>query len=171
MTEQTKELELKIQEVRHNYNNQSSYFDQLAAVVPSSQAALQVIERLETAAQGLDVVVEVTRIDEGVPFKSLAEAELSVEDNVGVRREQLAASSGGAKSSILPLYITLTVTGFPVALVEYIDAIEHVQELTVVQKFSISPIVGRVNQAEQEEDDWQLLLTAVFYLQDDGPKE
>jgi hypothetical protein len=163
LAEQIKEIEIRIRDVRNNYESQSVYIDQLASIIPDSRDALQVIERLETATQGLDVQVEVSRIDEGTSLKSVgADSESEVEAT------QAAALDSRKPSGVFPLHITLVVTGPPEALVEYIDVVEHVQELSMVQKFTISPVVPKPGQTEVlNPDRFQLMMTAVFYLQDE----
>ena len=161
--EQIEEVKKRTKEMQDNYNNQKVFVAQLDSVVPQSRNALQVIERLETAAQGLIVKLEVSRIDEGV--------ELNLDG--GAVLEETGAAKPAAKktknnnepgSSIFPLFITVTATGKPEALVEYIDAVEHVQELSYIQKFTLSPASAAVG-ATEVSGDYQLLMTVVFYLQ------
>lgn len=172
LAEQIKETEIRIRDTRNKYESQSVYIDQLASVIPGSRDALQVIERLETATQGLDVQVEVSRIDEGTLLKSIIGRGGS-ESKAGVNTKATASTTPGKEtvSKIFPLHITLAVIGPPEALVKYIDSVEHVQELSMIQKFTISPVIAKPNQmGEANPTHFQLLMTAVFYLQnnDDG---
>lgn len=163
-TEQIDEVQKRTKEVQDNYENQKVFVAQLDSVVPQSRNALQVIERLETATQGLGIDLEVSRIDEGA---GLAEglgggsSEASVPD--GTAEKAKADSEEG--SAIFPLFITVTAIGRPEALVEYVDAVEHVQELSYIQKFTISPQAARAVGGQEPGGSFQLLMTVVFYLQ------
>lgn len=169
LTEQIKETEIRNREIRNKYESQSIYIEQLASVIPGSSDALQVIERLETATQGLDVQVEVSRIDEGTSIKSIIGKDTKLNVEGGITIEETMAVSGEKVSKIFPLYITLIVTGPPEALIDYIDAVEHVQELSMIQKFTLSPRVPKIGQDVQlDQRDFQLLMTAVFYLQNES---
>ena len=171
LTEQIKETEIRTMDIRNKYDIQSIYIKQLASVIPSS--ALQVIERLETATQGLGVQVEVSRIDEGASLKSSAGIGVGSEFGSDKIMPSAIALDNKSKSNVFPLHITLVATGSSQALVEYIDAVEHVQELSMIQKFTISPGTTRFGQAvDQDQNGFQLLMTVVFYLQDNnGTKE
>ena len=142
---------------------------QLDSVVPPSRNALQVIERLETATQGLNVTLEVSRIDEGVALKQGQEVGLEETDQPRTVLPQ-TKNNDERKVSIIPLLITVNATGRPENLVEYIDVVEHVQELSYIQKLTISPAPNKAN-ATENETAFQLLMTVVFYLQGkpDGP--
>jgi|GEM_PF-3079810 hypothetical protein len=167
LTEQIKEVEIKNRDTRNNYESQNVYIDQLTSVIPSSRDALQVIERLETATQGLDVQVDVSRIDEGTSLKSIVDTESGIGNNA--KPAQALVPTTEEISKIFPLHITLVAKGSSDALVEYIDAIEHVQELSMIQKFTISPVTIKTSQTpEQDQSQFQLLMTVVFYLQEEN---
>ena len=161
--EQIEEVKKRTKEMKDNYNNQKIFVAQLDSVVPQSRNALQVIERLETATQGLNVKLEVSRIDEGAELK-LGEGVGPEEPGLVEPVPDLARDNSKPGNSVFPLFITVTVTGKPEALVEYIDVVEHVQELSYIQKFTISPAVSAQN-LTVEDSEFQLLMTVVFYLQ------
>jgi len=164
--EQIEEVRRRIENIQENYDSQRIFIEQLTSVIPQSRDALQVIERLETASQGLDVLLEVSRIDEGLPLRSVEDLQETDETEARSVAEESATVAGGEAGRIFPLYITLTVTGVPEVLIEYIDAIEHVQELSRIQKFTLSPAVSEEEQLTGVESrNFQLLMTVIFYLQ------
>ncbi|HBE90731.1 MAG: hypothetical protein A3E37_03105 [Candidatus Andersenbacteria bacterium RIFCSPHIGHO2_12_FULL_46_9] len=167
--EQVEEVKKRTKEMQENYDNQKVFVAQLDSVVPPSRNALQVIERLETATQGLNVTLEVSRIDEGVALKQGQEVGLEETDQPRTVLPQ-TKNNDERKVSIIPLLITVNATGRPENLVEYIDVVEHVQELSYIQKLTISPAPNKAN-ATENETAFQLLMTVVFYLQGkpDGP--
>jgi hypothetical protein len=167
--EQINEVRKRTKEIQENYDNQKAFVAQLDSVVPPSRNALQVIERLETATQGLDVTLEVSRIDEGVALTQGQEVGL---EEAAQPKAALPKTKNNDEQhvSIIPLFITVNATGRPENLVEYIDAVEHVQELSYIQKLTISPAQAKATVTENV-TDFQLLMTVVFYLQGkpDGP--
>lgn len=167
--EQIEEVRKRTQEMQENYDNQKVFVAQLDSVVPPSRNAIQVIERLETATQGLDVSLQVSRIDEGVALKQSQAAELEEADQPKTTPSK-TSNNDESVVAIVPLFITVNVTGKPEKLVEYIDAVEHVQELSYIQKFTITPAPNKAS-VTGGEPDFQLLMTVVFYLQGkpDGP--
>jgi hypothetical protein len=160
--EQIEEVKKRTEEMQDNYDNQKVFVAQLDSVVPQSRNALQVVERLETATQGLGVSLQVSRIDEGVELKQGEVPTVSAE---AAQPEDDIKVTARERSWIFPLFITITATGRPEALIEYIDAVEHVQELSHIQKFTIAPASGNAISGTQAEGDYQLSMTVVFYLQ------
>ena len=67
--------------------------------------------------------------------------------------------------SLLPLVVKVEVRASPSALLRYIDAVEHVQELTVVKSF----LLERSKNPDKGNDtgtEYILFMDVIFYLQD-----
>lgn len=163
MAEQIEEVKKRTKEMQENYDNQKVFVAQLDSVVPPSRNAIQVIERLETATQGLNVTMQVSRIDEGVALKQSQAVELEEADQPRATPTK-TKNNDEQGVAIVPLFITVNVTGRPEKLIEYIDVVEHVQELAYIQKFTITPALNKAN-VTVDAPDFQLLMTVVFYLQ------
>lgn len=129
----------RIKAAEDNFKEQQALLNQLTAVVPMNRDTIQILERVEGVASQMNLTVEVVGITEGEPY-----------------------SYGGVGSiPIFPLVVAVTALGQPSQLLEYIEAVEHVQELVQVKSFVISPGEGSL---------FSLDMAITFYLQqqDDG---
>lgn len=123
------------EEIRNVGPNQASLLEQAAVAFPASAAAPQIVERLEglAEAQGLSMQLD------------------SIREVAGIVRTQ----------KLVPFDITFTVAGSPRAILTFFDAVEHMQELTQVEKWAME--ANKVPVAGQKV--YRLEMTIRFFLQ------
>ncbi|MFH1354003.1 MAG: hypothetical protein ABIH36_01825 [bacterium] len=138
--QQVAELKSRIEITESNYKKQRASLDQLTAVVPFNRDTIQVLERLESVANQMSMEIDVVGIVEGEPLWS---------------------AGGGA--AVFPLTVSVTTSGKPSQLLDYVEEMEYVQELVQVQSFAITAGNG---------DLFNLDMAVTFYLQqkDNGGK-
>lgn len=164
---QISEIKFRSKEVEDEYEKQKIFLEQLTAVVPLGRETLQVIERLEGLANEVGADIEVKSIKEekvlvvGVRANS---EEQSAKTSRQVSRKK-EAESRKDEPKLLPLVVTVEVRAIPSVLLRYIEAVEHVQELTAVKSFGLEPFKDVVD-GEGNKLEYVLSMEVVFYLQD-----
>lgn len=137
---QTQQLQLAnvaqlTEEIRKPEPAAARLLDQTTVAFPPLGAAPQIVERLEALAAAQALTMRLDSIREVAPL---------------VRTQKL-----------IPFDITLTVVGSPRASLVFLDAVEHMQELTQVEKWNLvatnAPVAG--------EKVYRLEMTVRFFLQ------
>lgn len=137
------QVEERLAAIRQEQQDLQAQLPQLAAIVPEDIATLSRLERLEAVAGTVGVTVEVRGIVEEVADES---------------REGTPAPPGGVV--VFPLAVTVFASGPPTALLDYIDAVEHMEELVHVRSLRLSPAQGGTAAG-----GFDLTAEIVFYLQ------
>jgi len=110
--------------------------EQLAAVAPAAVNTLQVIERMERMAAEYEVLLEIASIEESEAFGQ--------EANVPVQQ-------------LVKLLMTTVLIGEPAALLSWLDAVEHMPELSEAEGM-------RLTYASQS-SAWRMDVRVLFYMQ------
>jgi hypothetical protein len=122
---------------------QAGLFGQLDEVFLPLDSTPQAVERLEQLADLQGVVLEIQNIREETPIGSQS------------------------RNIIIPLRVTLKATGQPDRLLEYIDAIEHVPEVTVVDEWVLRSFLDN-SSGTGTQVIYELSVNIVFYFQPTG---
>jgi hypothetical protein len=158
--------------IREEREMQEAQLPQLAAIVPTDDRALSLLERLEAVASGLGVVVEVRSIVEEPalgadgPTDSPERADAtpvpeSVEEAAGESVSESGSPPVAGGMEIYPLIVTLRASAPPAILLNYVDAVEHMEELVQIRSVRLS-----VDQAiSPGEGIFGLSMEIAFYLQ------
>jgi hypothetical protein len=164
---QINEIKTRSKKIEDEYEKQKIFLEQLTAVVPLSRDTLQVIERLEGLANELGVNIEVKSISEE---KALVIGSKVNKEEVtrSSRRAQVQTVEEEEKDEprLLPLVVEVVVSANASSLLSYIEAVEHVQELTAIRSFSLEPSSNN----EGNESKYFLSMNVIFYLQDHETK-
>ncbi len=139
--EQVAALQGRIAASQAEEEGQRALLDQLSAVVPGSQNTLPILERLESVAQRAGVAIKVKGIREGAAGGSGQEA-----------------PPDQGEAGLLPLAVTVTVTGQPDRLFEYLAGVEHIPELTQVRSLHMGPLPAPAL-------SFEMTMEVIFYLQ------
>lgn len=136
-------LEERLSEIQESSVAQQQLFDQLSVSFPFSDSKPRLVARLEQVGDQYGANVDIQQIGD-------------VEVGVEKSRDE----------SIEEFVVTVRVIGSPDSLFSYLDAVEHLQELTTVESWSI----GRVTSGESLEEfgvvpQFELLVRIIFYLQ------
>lgn len=122
-------------EIRQVNPSQTALLEQATVAFPVVGAVPQIVERLEGLAEAQGLAMQLESIREITPT---------------VRTQKL-----------LPFDMALTVVGSPRAILTFFDAVEHMQELTEVGKWTLEPVtVPAVGQKV-----YRLEMTVRFFLQ------
>jgi len=163
---QISEIMERSKEVEDEYEKQKVFLEQLSAVVPLSRETLQVIERLEGLAKEVGADIQVESIKEGEALV-VGASEDSEETTPSAPRRALKKEEEVKKRDeprLLPLLVTVEIRSNPAVLLRYIEAVEHVQELTTVRSFTLDYSSGA--DGESTESEYTLSMEVIFYLQD-----
>lgn len=136
-------LEARLAEVRQTNNDQQQLLDQLSVVFLPRGETSQVVERLEQLAERHGVVLQILGI-----------TERPVEDTKD-------------RSGIVPVVVTLEGSGLPDQLFSYLDAVEHTQEASLVNSWSVQEV--RNNPGSIPAIVHRLQMSVTFYFQ--SPQE
>src|SRR3989344_1722450 len=146
-------VEQHLAAIQQEQQNQLAQFPQLAAVVPEDKSALSLLERLEEVASALGAAVEVRGIVEEAPLAERAEGEALPE-----------SPAAGGSVTVFPLAVTVTVQAPPAVLLDYIDAVEHMEELVQVRSVRLSADQAGGGNVS----NFGLTMEIIFYLQRHG---
>jgi hypothetical protein len=167
---QVNEVKSRGKEIEDEYEKQKIFLEQLTAVVPLSRETLQVIERLEGLASevGVEVVVESIREEQALLISGAV-----IEDETPVEAPSISSRRGARETKeevkkdepkLLPLVVTIEVRGNPSVLLHYIEAVEHVQELTIVRTLALQSSSVESSSGGSE-SEYALSMEVIFYLQ------
>lgn len=104
-----------VEDVRQVDPAAQALLDQAAIAFPTRASAPQIVERLEALADSQTLSLQLESIRE--------------EPATNTRRQQL-----------IPLVVNLSVAGSPAALLGFLEKVEHMQELTQVDEWSMKPL-------------------------------
>lgn len=114
--QQIEDLNNRINQIKQNQKNQQELLSQLDLIVPTKSSLAQIIERLERVASDRSVRLKISSIKE----------------------DQASSGSATPTLPVSPVTFSAQVTGTAQQLLQYLDSIEHLQELTVVPTWSIT---------------------------------
>ncbi|MEX1997971.1 MAG: hypothetical protein WEA04_04865 [Candidatus Andersenbacteria bacterium] len=138
------DVQARTAQIREINVSQKEFLDQLDVVVPLAGSLSQIIERLERLATDRQLRLSILDIKEDV----LEEA--TDLENIPVQRFR----------------ISLQVTGTPAQLLTYIDAVEHVQELTILEDWSFVAATAPVSfPAPDAVYPYTATMSLLFFLQ------
>lgn len=109
-------LRSRIEQIKKNAVTQEDFLDQVSAAVPARAALPQVIERLERLSADQQTQLEILDISD-VP---------RVNDDV-------------AAIPIRTVRVAIQVKGSAVQVLSVIDSIEHIQEVAMIERWSLNP--------------------------------
>lgn len=113
-SDQITELNRQIDTINQAQQAQSELVNQLDLVVPNRNSLAQVIDRLERLAGERSIGLKITDI-----------------------RDE--PKSSDSVVSVDPVTIVTQLTGTPAQVLQYFDAVEHLQSLTVIHDWSLNP--------------------------------
>lgn len=128
--DQLKDITTRIQTIDQIYQKKRSLLDQLLVVFPRLTDAPQVVEQLEHIADEQHVTLTIRSLVDPVQGKK-------------------------SKSRLIPLPVIAHVEGDLPQLLSYLEAIEHIQQLTAVRTWSVA--LGPTG--------WAMDLEVLFYIQ------
>lgn len=142
--QQLKELIERLAVIEQKHTEQAALLDGLTVIFPHATATSQVVDRLEVLADRQSV-------------------ELSVQ-NIAP-----PTAAPGEKPTVLsPTVVSVQVKGSATRLLQYIDAVEHVQELAVIQSWDLAPapaVATLPSGALAVSPGYTLAMNILFYLQ------
>jgi hypothetical protein len=154
---QLAQVEERLAAIQQEQQDQEAQLPHLAAVVPEDKSTLSRLERLEAVAATLGVSVQVR----GIVEESLSE-EAAEEEATPAPGSEEEAPTG--EIEVFPLVVSLTASAPPTTLLDYIDAVEHLEELVQVRSVRLSS-----DQASGGGPGiFGLTMEVVFYLQRHG---
>ena len=162
-------VEQHLAAIQQEQQNQLAQFPQLAAVVPEDKSALSLLERLEEVASALGAAVEVRGIVEEAPLGAdttpAGRPRESAPPAERAEGEALPESpAAGGSVTVFPLAVTVTVQAPPAVLLDYIDAVEHMEELVQVRSVRLSADQAGGGNVS----NFGLTMEIIFYLQRHG---
>ncbi len=132
-------LQARLDAMQARQASQKQFLDQLSATFPLLGSESQVIERIEQLALKVGIAAHITTI---------TKQPLPLEDD---------------KNGILTgLSLTVEADGTPSQLLYYLDALEHLPELTIIRSWGITAASGTVSNAPPL---YKLNMNIIFYLQ------
>lgn len=142
--QQLASVQERVGQIKQVMATQRELLDQLQVVVPTSEKLSQVVERLERVA-------------------GEQQAELTILDISTVPPPLDAAVS----VPIVSVRVTLQVKGDATALLSFIDHLEHIQEIAVIEQWSLNPAsVQAVPSPQPGQYLYSLTANVIFFLQD-----
>lgn len=146
--EQGLSLQARVAQIEQVNATQQGFVDQLAVVVPPSEALPQVVERLERIAGEQATQLDILDISEiARPIDS------------------------PSVLPIKPVRVAIQVNGSAAQLLNVIEQIEHVQEITLIERWSLNPASQQVTPSPQPgQYTYSLIANVIFFLQADDPR-
>lgn len=138
---QLKEIEARIATVESNRFTQQALLDQLKVAFPSQVQTSQIVDRLEQLADRQNVALQIQSI--------------AAENPEAVAK---------AKDKLSPLLVTVTVSGGATALLQYVAAVEHTQEVAVIRSWQMTAVASE-GIAQPGAATYRLTMNIIFYLQ------
>ncbi|MBI3255750.1 MAG: hypothetical protein HYZ63_02155 [Candidatus Andersenbacteria bacterium] len=140
--QQLEELNGRIAIIEQNYKAQLPLLDQLLVVFPQASQTSQIVDRLEQLADRQRVELSI----ENITTQALVESQKN--------------------TALIPLLVTMDVKGAATTLLEYLAAVEHIQEIAVVKDWQIAPLPPRApTPGEPAGASHQMTMNVIFYLQ------
>ena len=141
--QQLQDLDSRIILIENTYEDQLPLLDQLTVVFPKDSETSQVVDRLEQLADKQGVTLEIKDIS----------------NKADVPKD----------STLLPIAITCRLTGTATKLMQYLGALENIQEVAVVRSWALSvapPLPAPATGAPVlVGPTHQMTMNVVFYLQ------
>lgn len=138
-------LQTRVEQIKQGNVTTGNFQDQLTAVAPTTTALSQVIERLERLASDQQTQLEILNI-----------ADVTIPEGEVV------------PVSIKPVRIAIQVRGRAEQLLGIIDRIENIQEIAVIEQWSLNPAALQpVASPLPGEHLYALTAQVLFFLQDD----
>ncbi len=139
--QQLRELADRLVAIEQKHKEQASLLDGLTVIFPRVNATSQVVDRLEQLADKQSV-------------------ELSIQ-NIGS-----PTTSPNKKPSVLsPTVVSVQVKGSATRLLQYIDEVEHVQELAIIQSWDLTLAPALPSPIPGASPQYVLAMNILFYLQ------
>lgn len=142
--QQLQELTERLRTIEQKHTDQAPLLDGLAVVFPRARDTSQVVERLEQLADRQSVELTVQNI------------------------APPPAGPGKKPSVLSPTIVSVQVKGSATRLLQYIDAVEHVQELAIVQSWDLAaapPVAAAPAGAPVSSPGYTVAMNILFYLQ------
>lgn len=140
--QQLQELQARIHDIETKYKAGQPLIDQLSVPFPKTGQTSQVVDRLEQLADKTGVAMEITNILTDPPSKK----------------------GGGNLNSFV---VTVRVDGTAHGLLQYIDALEHIQEVVTLRQwvFNAVPVSATIVPGAKPTYPFSMNMNVVFYLQ------
>lgn len=113
--DQAGDLQTRIEQIKQVNEKQKEFLNQLEVVVPYEASLPQLVERLEHLATERGVHLTIQSIEEVL---------------IGEEEDEVA---------VIPMLVTLQTLGRPADVLEYVAAVEHIQELNIIQSIALQP--------------------------------
>jgi hypothetical protein len=128
--QQLGQLQARVQSIQAKYQSDQPLVDQLSVPFPKAVNTPQVVDRLEQVATKAGVIMTLT--------------------NIASQDANAVAAKNGSKTAPSTQLTTVTVTlkldGTAHALLEYIAALEHIQEVTTLQQWTLQAVPAAAGQ-------------------------
>ncbi len=136
--QQTIALRERLAVIDAAFTEQTASLEDLAEIFPPVSSTSAAVERLEELADNRDIALTIQNIQEEKPLGPLN------------------------RSVVVPLTISVKATGAVDRLLEYIDAVEHVPEVTAIDEWVLNSTIDNTSA-----DNWphRLTLNVVWYFQ------
>lgn len=139
--QQLEDLNGRIAIIEQNYKAQLPLLDQLLIVFPQASQTSQIVDRLEQLADRQKVQLAIKNIT----TQPLPEAQ--------------------KEKGLIPLLVTMEVRGAATMLLEYLAAVEHIQEIAVVRDWQVAPLRLGATPGAPAGPSHQMSMSLIFYLQ------
>lgn len=139
--QQLTELNSRIAVIEANYKAQLPLLDQLQVVFPQQTQTSQIVDRLEQLADKQKVELSIANIN--------TQPVSDVQKSTG----------------LIPLLVTMDVKGSATGLLEYIGAVEHIQEIAVVRDWQMAAAKAPAAAGAPVAASHQMTMNVLFYLQ------
>lgn len=158
--QQVTEVRERVVDLEHSIERNRALVEQLAVVAPSVSDTPQLIERVERLAEASGISVTVRSIQQEAALGGSEERVPSPPAG------QSQPDSSDVRLSLVPLVITLELIAPPVDLLQFIDSVEHLQELVTVRSWQMEPggVLGTL-EGTGGVRPYTMNVRVVFYLQ------
>ncbi len=156
---QSQEILRQAEMVKNNYENQQIILEHLLAVSPTDNNTLPLLDQLESIGKEVGVSTQITAIEKGANLTT---------DGKTTAKEQTPPTTKTSEPNKLPLFplaVTIKATGSASTLLDYLEKVEHVQELTQVIDFKIATSATPSTSQLDTSRPYAMDLKLNFYLQ------
>ena len=137
-------MRLRVDQVKQGTVAQQDFLDQLTAVAPPASSLPQVVERLERLSADQQTQLEILNISDVNPVDDIASVPIKA------------------------VRVTIQVRGRAEYLLAVMDRIEHVQEIAIIEQWSLNPATGQLVPSPQPgEHLYSLIAQVLFFFQED----
>jgi hypothetical protein len=146
-SEQLSTIRSRLEEMTRGQKTEQSLLEQLNTSFPDRSETPQAVERLERLADERQIKLEIRSIAEETSKKE--------------------------QKKIIPLVVVVQASGRPAALLQYMDGVENVVELTQIRSWTLAPQAVAPSTGLLSPGTYTLDMEIVFYLQGqtDGGKK